>query len=166
MDSYEIIEQIYCNKYNAYRASNKNRKSIADFWLNDKHAVNIKSNNVKKNNYSPNIISASRIEKWLNDGNDMSFIFVDYYIINNTIKIIKETPLIPIEHISWNCLSIQAQGKGVIQKYKPLEIQKQSKTDWLKYLAKEYLNFIEKEFCKLCELEHKYVFLLKWNECK
>lgn len=161
MDNYEIIEEIYSAKYGAYRASDKNRKSIADFWINDRHAVNIKSNNIDKNNFSPNIISASRAESWLSSGNDLSFIFVDYAVRDNEIKIIKESPLLPIEYISWDCLSIQAQGRGVIQKSRPLQIKQYTKVDWIKIMAKKYLDFIEKELSKLCVLENKYFNLLK-----
>ena len=153
MDNYETIEDIYAKKYNSETTA---RKSIGDFFLNDTHAVDVKSNDLNKNNYSPNIISASKIEKWLTEGKNLSLIFVDYVIVGGEMQIKKDTNLIPIQHISWECLTIQAQGKGVIQKSKPLVIKECSKEEWLKSLAKEYLVFINRERKKLDKLEKKY----------
>lgn len=153
MDNYEKIESIYASKYNK---SITTRKSIGDFFLNDTHAVNVKSNDLNKNNYSPNIISASKVEKWLNGGKDLSFIFVDYIVRDNKIEIQNDTKLIPVQHISWDCLTIQAQGKGVIQKNKSLSIKESSKEEWLKGLSEAYIIFINKERIKLDKLEKKH----------
>ena len=153
MDSYETIEHIYAKKYDKDTTT---RKSIGDFFLSDTHAVDVKSNDLNKNNYSPNIISASKAEKWLTEGKDLSFIFVDYIVVDGEIEIKKETKPIPIQHISWDCLTIQAQGQGVIQRSKPLVIKECGKEEWLEGLAKAYLVFINKERIKLDKLEKKH----------
>ena len=76
MDSYEQIEDMVAHKYGA---STTTRKSIGDFMIGDNHAVNVKSNNVDKANYSPNMISIKRMFKWMyEEGNELSFVFVDY----------------------------------------------------------------------------------------
>jgi len=154
MDNYETIEDMYAKKYNKETTT---RKSIGDFFLSDTHAVDVKSNDLNKNNYSPNIISASKVERWLTQGKDLSLIFVDYIVANGEIEIKKDTKPIPIQNISWDCLTIQAQGKGVIQKSKPLVIKECSKEEWLEGLAKAYLVFINKERVKLDKLEKKHV---------
>lgn len=61
MDDYRTIEIQTAKKYGA--TAKGTRKSIGDFLLNDdtQKSVNIKSNNIAKNNYSPNIISAKRL---------------------------------------------------------------------------------------------------------
>ena len=164
IDVHDRIEEIYAEKYSRSRASKKNRKSIGDFWLSDTHAVNVKSNNLDKNNYSPNLVSASRVNKWLNKGMDLSFIFVDYTISNGEVLIKSDSGLVPVQNISWSCLSIQAQGKGVIQKSKPLQIKEQTKKDWLKCMAGDYLRFIYSQFSNLCELEQIYLKVLASDE--
>lgn len=157
MDTYEVIEQACANKYGRSRASNKNRKSLGDFWLNDTHAVDVKSSDISKDNYSPNLVSASKAEQWLSDGKQLSYIFVKYEITDGKVEIKNETNLIPINHISWDSLSIQAQGKGVIQlRDNKVKIQVQTVNEWLKGLATAYLVYIDKEMEKLCKLESKY----------
>ena len=72
------------------------------------------------------MISIQKMHKWVfEERNDLSFIFVDYKEQGDNPKILNESDLIPIEHISWDCLSIEAQGYGVIQKVGHL---KRSKT--------------------------------------
>jgi hypothetical protein len=120
MDAYRVIEKLMAEKYGQATTT---RKAIGDFMLADNHAVNVKSNNVAKQNYSPNMISIKKMHKWVfEDRNDLSFLFVDYEEDGDDLKILKESALIPIEHISWECLSIEAQGYGVIQKVGPLKV--------------------------------------------
>lgn len=61
MDDYRTIEIETAKKYGA--TAKGTRKSIGDFLLNNdiQEPVNVKSNNIEKTNYSPNIISAKRL---------------------------------------------------------------------------------------------------------
>ncbi|MEP7170444.1 MAG: hypothetical protein ABI855_13830, partial [Bacteroidota bacterium] len=90
---------------------------------------------------------AKRLIQWLKqEGNELYFIFVDYKITEDKIKIIKDSGIVPYYHLSWNCLTIEAQGWGVIQMCKPLEADKNQdvkgffrgmRTAYEKYMAKE-----------------------------
>ena len=63
------------------------------------------------------MISIRKMHKWVfEERKDLSFIFVDYEEEGEDLRILKETKPIPIENIRWDCLSIEAQGYGVIQK--------------------------------------------------
>lgn len=154
MDDYRTIEIKIARKYGAIAKGT--RKSIGDFLLNDdlQKPVNVKSNNIVKNNYSPNIISAKRLIKWVeNEGNELYFLFVDYKKTDNGIEIIKESGLVPFYHLSWNCLRIEAQGWGVIQMPKPLEINsKQTKNYFLKGMKEAYEIYIKKETKKMIKI--------------
>ncbi|WP_347220096.1 hypothetical protein [Chryseobacterium sp.] len=151
MDIYQTIEVEIAKKYNAVAKGTK--KSIGDFLLenNINKPVNVKSNNIHKKNYSPNIISAKRLIEWLKgDDHELFFIFVDYEIDDKGLKIIKDSGLIPIQHINWNCLTIEAQGWGVIQMCKPLEINKeQSLNGFLKGMKIAYEKYLNKEAKKV-----------------
>ena len=94
--------------------------------LSENYAVDVKSNNIDKNNYSPNICSAYKLYKWIqNSNNKLSYIFVDYREDSlGKITIIEDSGLVPVEHISWDCLDIRCQGKGVIQLSRNLKINK------------------------------------------
>ena len=100
------IEEIYAKKYNTTTTT---RKDIGDIYV-EGIPWNIKSNDLDKENYSPNLISADKLFDYLNSGKTLKFLFVDY----KEDSIIKES-LVDATHISWDCLTIQCQGKGVIQ---------------------------------------------------
>jgi hypothetical protein len=144
------IEEIYAKKYNTVTTS---RKDIGDIYV-DNIPINIKSNNVDKNNYSPNMVSAKKIHDYLSiPTNKLKFLFVSYNLIKNNINIIKEE-LVNVEHISWECLTIQCQGLGVIQMNKSLKVnKKQTREEWLEHLKINYLRYIERERNKLNKLE-------------
>lgn len=156
MDAYEKIESLMVAKYKAAKTT---RKAIGDFMLSEDHAVNVKSNNIEKENYSPNLISIKKMHKWVfEDKKDLSFIFVDYERHGNKLKILKETQPTPIEQISWGCLSIEAQGYGVIQKVHDLVIIKnQTKRDFYKGFLKEYARYRGKEHLKHEKFSKRFI---------
>ena len=155
MDAYREIEIRTAKKYNAVAKGTK--KSIGDFLLNNdiQKPVNVKSNNLSKNNYSPNIISAKRLIKWLEtDGNELYFIFVDYNKTDQGIQVVKDTGLVPVYHLSWDCLTIEAQGWGVIQMSGDLKINSnQSKKDFFSGMKVAYEHFISKETRKMSQIK-------------
>ena len=149
-----IIEQIYAEKFDTATTS---RKDIGDIYV-DGIPINIKSSHVRRNNYSPNLISADKLYDHLCDfNNNLKFMFVKY----NDEKIIDEM-LIDAEHISWDCLDIRCQGKGVIQLSKSLKVDKtQTREKFLKGMCKAYKVYIDKERNKLIKLEQKYTMVVK-----
>jgi hypothetical protein len=156
MDAYRRIEDLIADKYGR---STTTRKAIGDFMLADNHAVNVKSNNVAKQNYSPNMISIKKMHKWVfEERKDLSFIFVDYQEESDDLKILNETELIPIEHISWDCLSIEAQGYGVIQKIGPLKtIKDQRKREFYKGFLAAYEKYRQKEHKKHEDFSRRFI---------
>ena len=164
MDAYEQIEALMAAKYGA--ACKTTRKAIGDFMLSADHAVNVKSNNVNKQNYSPNIISINKMHQWIFElKNNLSFIFVDYERDGDELKILRETPLIPIEHLSWDCLTIEAQGYGVIQMCRPLVVNEgQTKCDFYEGFLKAYAKYRAKEQLKHEKFSRKFIQpdTIKW----
>jgi hypothetical protein len=157
MDAYEQVEALMAAKYGA--AAKTTRKAIGDFMLSERHAVNVKSNNVRKQNYSPNIISINKMHQWIFElKNDLSFIFVDYEVVDGELKILSESPLIPIEHISWDCLTIEAQGFGVIQKCRDLVvIDSQTKRDFYNGFLTAYAKYRAKEHLKHEKFSRRFI---------
>lgn len=155
MDDYRAIEVEIAKKHGAKAKGTK--KAIGDFLLGDdiKKPVNVKSNNLAKNNYSPNIISAKRLIKWIEEPeNELYFIFVDYNKSAEGVEIVKDTGLVPFYQISWDCLSIEAQGWGVIQMPKPLVIDKnQDVTSFRKGLKLAYEKYMDKEANKMSKIQ-------------
>lgn len=151
MDIYKQIETEIAYKHGAVAEGTK--KAIGDFLLNNNiyQPVNVKSNNLAKKNYSPNIISAKKLIKWLQqEGNELYFIFVDYNITKDGPKIIKDSGLIAIHNISWNCLTIEAQGWGVIQMCKPLQVDmEQDLKGFFRGMKRAYETYMLKEARKV-----------------
>ncbi|WP_118953255.1 hypothetical protein [Taibaiella helva] len=151
MDIYQQIEAEIALQHGAVAKGTK--KSIGDFLLNNKinKPVNVKSNNVAKNNYSPNIISAKRLIEWLKqEGNELYFIFVDYKITEAGLEIVKDSGLIPVQNINWDCLTIEAQGWGVIQMCKPLKVdENQDIKGFFRGMKNAYEVYMRKEAKKV-----------------
>ncbi|MBN6741214.1 hypothetical protein JKG47_11845 [Acidithiobacillus sp. MC6.1] len=144
MDAYRKIEDHIAAKYGK---STTTRKAVGDFMLTENHAVNVKSNNVDKQNYSPNMISIKKMYEWVfEDRKELSFLFVDYKEDGDNLTILDETNPIPIEQISWDCLSIEAQGYGVIQKVGVLKvIPSQTKREFYEGFLVAYNKYRMKE---------------------
>ena len=144
MDAYSRIETLMAEKYGKGMTT---RKAVGDFMLSDDHAVNVKSNNVAKANYSPNMISIKKMHQWVFElRKELSFIFIDYEEAGDDLKILLETDPIPIEKISWECLSIEAQGYGVIQKVETLVIlTHQTKREFYKGFLIAHAKYMDKE---------------------
>jgi hypothetical protein len=147
MDAYEKIQTLMARKFGK---STGTRKAIGDFMLSDNHAVNVKSNNVDKENYSPNMISIKKMHEWVfEERKELSFLFVNYRQCGAELTILKETEPIPIEHISWDCLTIEAQGYGVIQMSSPLQVvEDQTKRDFYRGFLAAYNKYRQKELNK------------------
>lgn len=154
MDDYRAIEVETAKKHGA--TAKGTRKSIGDFLLNDdiQKPVNVKSNNIAKTNYSPNIISAKRLIKWLQqDGNQLYFIFVNYKKTDKGVEVIDDSGLVPVEHLSWDCLTIEAQGWGVIQMVGGLKIdEKQDLKGFFRGMKKAYEKYMDKETKKMAKI--------------
>lgn len=147
MDAYSQIEKMVRDKYGKNATT---RKAIGDFMLTDSHAINIKSNNVAKQNYSPNMISIKKMHEWVfEQRHELSFVLVDYKEEDGKLIVLKESSLIPIEHISWECLSIEAQGYGVIQMCRPLKTNSnQTKAEFYRGFLAAYEKYRQKEVKK------------------
>ena len=144
----DLIEEMYAEKYNT---STTTRKDIGDIYVQG-IPWNIKSNDLNKENYSPNLISADKLFDYLNSGKILKFLFVDY----KEDSIVKEK-LVDAHHISWDCLSLQCQGKGVIQVSSDLKVdEEQTKEEFLKGFSPAYKTYFKKEREKLDKLEKKY----------
>ena len=156
MDAYKTIQNKMAEKYAKQTTT---RKAIGDFMLSDDHAVNVKSNNVDNQNYSPNMISIKRMHEWVYEQKkNLSFIFVDYQEEGSGIKILHESKPIPIEQISWDCLSIEAQGYGVIQKVGTLAVDpRQTKKDFYEGFLAAYNKYIAKEIRKHEKFSKRFI---------
>ena len=152
MFNYKDIEELYAHKHKV--PLSKGNKDIGDFYV-EGVAYNVKSNNLKRKNFMPRIVSADKLYNYLQEPkNNLMIVFVDH---KDTVIIRDE--YVKIENISWDCLSIQCQGLGLLMMKGKLKIDiKQTREQFLNKLVYEYKhNYIPKERIKLDFLEEKYV---------
>tara|TARA_X000001036_G_C20034841_1_gene544332 strand:- start:40 stop:498 length:459 start_codon:yes stop_codon:yes gene_type:complete len=152
MFNYKDIEELYAYKHKV--PLSKGNKDIGDFYV-EGVAYNVKSNNLKRKNFMPRIVSADKLYNYLQEPkNNLMIVFVDH---KDTVIIRDE--YVKIENISWDCLSIQCQGLGLLMMNDKLKIDiKQTREQFLNKLVYEYKhNYIPKERIKLDFLEEKYV---------
>jgi len=156
MDVYKSIEKMIADQHGKKLGT---RKAIGDFMLTDSHAVNVKSNNVDKQNYSPNMISIKKMHEWVfEDRHDLSLVFVDYKQKDGKVEVLRQSKLIPIEQLSWNCLSIEAQGYGVIQMCRTREIvPDQTKSDFYRGFLTAYAKYLRKEEKKHAKFAKRFI---------
>ena len=156
MDTYNSIEKLIADHYGKALGT---RKAIGDFMLTDSHAVNVKSNNVEKQNYSPNMISIKKMHMWVfEERHDLSFVFVDYKHQDGKLEVLERSELIPIEQLSWGCLSIEAQGYGVIQMSSARNVvPTQTKSDFYRGFLLAYQRYITKEKKKHEKFAHRFI---------
>lgn len=156
MDTYAKIEKIIADEY---QKDTTTKKAVGDFMLEENHAVNVKSNNLDKQNYSPNMISIQKMHKWVfEEKKELSFIFVDYVMNGDEIIIRSKTKPIPIEHLSWDCLSIEAQGYGVIQLVGQRTVHpQQTKREFYLGFLTAYKKFRKKEEAKHDRFSKRFI---------
>ena len=150
--SYKDVESIYAVKHKV--PLSKGNKDIGDFYVKGV-AYNVKSNNLKRKNFMPRMVSADKLYNYLQEPkNNLMIVFVDH----KDNKIIKDE-YVKIEHISFDCLGIECQGLGLLMMKGKLKIDiKQTREQFLNKLVYEYKhNYIPKERKKLDFLEEKYV---------
>ena len=147
----EQIEKIYADKAGKTTTS---RKCIADYWETPNVAVNVKSNDIHKENFLPRLVSCRPVYDFLKDpNNQLKFIFV-YYDAIEDLKIVNESQPIYIEELDWDCLSINCQGDGFIAMKKkcvkkPILRSKVDRITWMSEFKTHYASYIQKEQIKL-----------------
>jgi hypothetical protein len=105
------------------------------------------------------MISIKKMHEWVYEQrHELSFVFVDYKESDDELEILKESGLVPIEHIDWECLSIEAQGYGVIQLCRPLMVlPTQTKSQFYRGFLKAYDKYRLKEVKKHEKFSKKFV---------
>jgi hypothetical protein len=150
-----LIEEMYAERYNTTTTS---RKDIGDIYV-DGVPINIKSNNIEKENFSPNMMSGVKLFEYLSDEkNRLQFLFVNYKETENGVDILSER-LVDVEHISWECLKVQCQGNGVIQFRKgELKLnENQTRGEFLNGFSDAYADYIKREEIKLQKLRNIFL---------
>lgn len=151
-DNFENILGDNCGEYSSTFA----RRAMADLAFSDKdrlyYVVDVKTHRIETHFNMPNLTSVERLTRFYEDDNNYFVILNIAYNIDGTKINVKEVNFVPIEFLSWECLTIGALGWGQIQiaNSKFIKINPgYSRKKWMLEFCDVMLDFYPKEISKI-----------------
>lgn len=139
-------------------SSNFARRAMEDVAFCDSegnyYAVDIKTHNLSTDFNMPNLISVERLARFYRDEKKYFVILLVEYTVNNGCLTFTNTQFIPIEHLSWSCLTIGALGWGQIQiaNSNRVDVDRNSlRAEWMLSLCDRMDVFYPREISKINE---------------
>jgi len=168
-DNFEKILGRFCNKY----LNNFARRAMADLAFFDYdgifYIVDVKTHRLDTKFNMPNLTSVERLTRFYDDDKNYYVILMVEYKIVSEIKVhVENVHFVPIEFLSWECLTIGALGWGQIQIANANKIiinKGYSRKTWMLELCDFLLDFYPREIKKINErLEYFKQIRKKWEE--
>lgn len=166
----EIVGEGVCTDY----SENFARRAMADlaFYDSDKNycAVDVKTHRLSTKFNMPNLISVERITRFYEDDRNYFVILMLSYDVDGIRVVIKDVHFVPIEFLSWECLTIGALGWGQIQiansNYVVIK-ERHSRRSWVLELCDTLLEYYPREISKIdVRIAHFEKIREKWREKK
>lgn len=141
-----------CADYSAEFA----RRAMADLAFTDcdgfYYYVDVKTHRLETRFNMPNLTSVERLARFYEDENNYFVVLIVKYSIEGTTVVVREVHFIPIEFLSWECLTIGALGWGQIQIANANFIsinEGYARKQWMIELCDVVLEFYPKEILKI-----------------
>jgi len=159
-----------CTDYSADFA----RRAMADLAFEDKdgfyYRVDVKTHRLETHLNMPNLTSVERLARFYEDDrNYFVILMISYSMKANTVRA-KAAHFIPIEFLSWDCLTIGALGWGQIQMANANVVkikEGNSRKQWMLELCDVMLEFYPKEIEKVGErIQYFQKVKRRWQEKK
>lgn len=152
-DNFKIIIGNHSKEYSSTFA----RRAMADLAFTDKegfyHIVDVKTHRLDTHFNMPNLTSVERLARFYEDDkNYFVVLFVAYNLQEGHVEV-KKIHFVPIEFLSWDCLTIGALGWGQIQIANSNRIitTAQSRRKWMLELCDTLFEFYPAEIDKIKE---------------
>ncbi len=152
----ENLETILGNLVKEYSPSFA-RRAMADLAFCDKndsyYIVDVKTHKLDTVFNMPNLTSVERLARFYEeDKNYFVVLNIAYNLKGNGIKV-EKVNFVPIEFLSWDCLTIGALGWGQIQiaNSNKIDIVPQSRKKWMLTLCDTLFDFYPSEIGKIKE---------------
>jgi hypothetical protein len=143
-----------CAEYSAQFA----RRAMADLAFTDKdgfyYVVDVKTHRLDTKFNMPNLTSVERLARFYEDDTNYFVTLIVKYAIEGTKVKVKRVHFLPIEFLTWDCLTIGALGWGQIQiaNANVIKINEgYSRKNWILELCNVMLEFYPKEIGKIQE---------------
>jgi hypothetical protein len=139
------------------------RRAMADLAFEDDkgnyYVVDVKTHRRDTSFNMPNLISVERLSRFYEDDRNSFLVLMVRYEIAGLKAVVTHVTFVPIEFLSWSCLTIGALGWGQIQIANANRIvvdSQQSRRSWMLELCDTVLEFYPKEIKKIAGRMEKF----------
>lgn len=140
----------------AQYSANFARRAMADLAFQDPqgfyYVVDVKTHRTDTKFNMPNLTSVERLARFYEDDKNYFVLLLVSYHVEETRALITSVKFVPIEFLSWECLTIGALGWGQIQiansNYITINTE-YSRRAWMLELCNTLLEFYPKEIIKI-----------------
>lgn len=142
-----------CMDYSATFA----RRAMADLAFTDRngfyYVVDVKTHRLDTRFNMPNLTSVERLARLYEDDNNYFVVLMVKYTITGTRVYVDRVHFVPIEFLSWDCLTIGALGWGQIQiaDASIINTNEDSRKDWMIELCDVMFEFYPREIGKITD---------------
>ena len=151
----EHFEEILGDKIKSY-SDKFARRAMADLAFYDHndfyYIVDVKTHCLGTSFNMPNLVSVERLSRFYEDDQNCFSLLMVKYEVESPRIVVKEAHFVPIEFLSWECLTIGALGWGQIQIANANVIkvnEKYPRKQWMLELCDTMLEFYPKEISKI-----------------
>lgn len=141
-----------CKEYSSVFA----RRAMADLAFKDEdgryYIVDVKTHRAEVGFHMPNLTSVERLARFYEDDSNYFCILQVSYTIAGTKVNVGNVHFVPIEFLSWDCLTIGALGWGQIQIVNANHVEireKYLRKTWMLELCDNLLEFYPREITKI-----------------
>jgi hypothetical protein len=131
-------------------------RAMADLAFKDKHGnyyvVDVKTHREETAFNMPNLTSVDRLARFYEDDTNFFMVLIGKYSINETKANVSKVHFVPIEFLTWDCLTLGALGVGQIQIANSRNISidsKKTRRSWMLELCDNVLQFYPREIAKI-----------------
>jgi hypothetical protein len=131
------------------------RRAMADLAFTSKdnfyHIVDVKTHRLDTKFNMPNLTSVERLSRFYKEDKNYFIVLIIAYNVDNTHIKVNNVHFVPIEFLSWDCLTLGALGWGQIQiaNSKNIIIQQQDRRKWMLELCDNLFEFYSLEIEKI-----------------
>lgn len=133
------------------------RRAMADLAFSDKegfyHIIDVKTHRLDTHFNMPNLTSVERLARFYEDDKNYFVVLIVAYNLTGTKVKVEKVHFVPIEFLTWDCLTIGALGWGQIQiaNSNKIIIAPQSRKKWMIDLCDTLFEFYPAEISKIKE---------------
>lgn len=153
-DDLPVLLENYIVDYSADFA----RRAMADLAFTDRdgsyYIVDVKTHRLETAFNMPNLTSVERLTRFYEDDRNYFIVLMIKYAVQGIKIAVRRAHFVPIEFLSWECLTVGALGWGQIQiaNANAIRINRNySRKEWMLQLCDVMLQFYPREIGKIHE---------------